>query len=98
MSVAAIPTPQELEAESGEGLPSAVYPSDHLMLCADVALSITGNGSVVTNNRHGQYGHPNRKTSSGGTTLSGTGALGSGGMLGAGGSGSNNGAKPRGMR
>ena len=56
MSVAAIPSPQEIEAESGEGLPSAVYPSDHLMLCIDVALSITGSGNVVSNNhRHTQY-------------------------------------------
>ena len=56
MSVAAIPSPQEIEAESGEGLPSAVYPSDHLMLCIDVALSITGSGNIVSNNhRHSQY-------------------------------------------
>jgi CCR4-NOT transcription complex subunit 6 len=114
MSVAAIPSPQELEAESGEGLPSAVYPSDHLMLCADVALSITGNGSVVTNNsRHGQYGHQNRKTSGivmqqgGGGTLGGGGSSGSssGGGGGGGGGGSGGmvntgttGSKPRGMR
>lgn len=89
MSVAAIPTPQELEAESGEGLPSAVYPSDHLLLCADVALSITGNGSVVTNNRHGQYGHPNRKSSQGVPAPLG------GNMLGG---GASTGGKPRGMR
>ena len=89
MSVAAIPSPQELEAESGEGLPSAVYPSDHLLLCADVALSITGNGSVVTNNRHGQYGHPNRKSSGGVPAPLG------GNMLGG---GASTGGKPRGMR
>jgi len=32
MAVAAIPSPQEITPESGPGLPSSVYPSDHLML------------------------------------------------------------------
>jgi len=52
MSVAQIPSPEEILPESGTGLPSAVYPSDHLMLCVDVALSITGSGSVVNNNNN----------------------------------------------
>jgi CCR4-NOT transcription complex subunit 6 len=47
MSVAALPTPQEIEMDSGEGLPSSVFPSDHLMLAVDVALSITGSGRYV---------------------------------------------------
>jgi len=68
MSVAAIPTEQEIVPESGRGLPSAVYPSDHMMLCVDVALSITGSGSVVNNNnnnsntRNGGHGGYGRKT------------------------------------
>lgn len=60
MAVAAIPSPQEITPESGPGLPSSVYPSDHLMLAIDVALSITGSGSVVNSNsqsnRGGHYG------------------------------------------
>jgi len=50
MAVAALPTEADIAPESGRGLPSAVYPSDHMMLCVDVALSITGSGTVVNNN------------------------------------------------
>lgn len=56
MAVAALPTEQEITPESGRGLPSAVYPSDHMMLCVDVALSITGSGSVVNNNNPSSSG------------------------------------------
>jgi CCR4-NOT transcription complex subunit 6 len=56
MSVAQLPTEQEIMPESGRGLPSAVYPSDHMMLCVDVALSITGSGSVVNSNSPGGSG------------------------------------------
>ena len=110
MSVAAIPSPQEIEAESGEGLPSAVYPSDHLMLCIDVALSITGSGNVVSNNhRHTQYtgAGAGAGASAGATTGSsqrkpgGSSVLGSmlgGGGGGSGGGGSGGSGKPRGVR
>jgi len=55
MSVAGLPTPNEIEIDSGEGLPSSVYPSDHLMLVADVALSITGSGNIMTNSHRSGY-------------------------------------------
>jgi CCR4-NOT transcription complex subunit 6 len=62
MSVAALPTPQEIEMDSGEGLPSSVFPSDHLMLAVDVALSITGSGSIMTN-----HGRQNSNSNSSGS-------------------------------
>lgn len=34
-----LPSAQELQFSSGEGLPSACYPSDHLLLCCDVAIA-----------------------------------------------------------
>lgn len=50
MAVAQLPTESDLSPDSGRGLPSAAHPSDHMMLCVDVALSITGSGNVVNNN------------------------------------------------
>jgi len=47
LSVAPLPEEHDLRKLSGEGLPSACYPSDHLMLCADVALVTSGNGSIL---------------------------------------------------
>jgi CCR4-NOT transcription complex subunit 6 len=64
MSAAAIPTQQEIVRESGEGLPSSVYPSDHLMMAVDVALSITGAGNVLTNNHRNNHYNRNMKGSS----------------------------------
>lgn len=43
----AMPDEADLRASSGEGLPSACYPSDHLMLCCDVAFIASGNGSIL---------------------------------------------------
>lgn len=51
MACTALPDEKDL-LEFGDALPNAVYPSDHLMLCCDVALSSQG-GSVLRN--------PNRK-------------------------------------
>jgi CCR4-NOT transcription complex subunit 6 len=51
MACTAIPEEKDL-LEFGEALPNSVYPSDHLMICCDVALSTQGS-SVLRN--------PNRK-------------------------------------
>ena len=37
---------ESMVVEHGEALPNVVYPSDHLMLCADLSLSGAGAGSV----------------------------------------------------
>jgi mRNA deadenylase 3'-5' endonuclease subunit Ccr4 len=47
MACTAIPDEKDL-LECGEALPNAVYPSDHLMICCDVALSTQG-ASVLRN-------------------------------------------------
>ena len=47
MACAALPEEKDL-LDCGEALPNAVYPSDHLMLCCDVALSAQGS-SVLRN-------------------------------------------------
>jgi len=49
MAVSNIPSESDLiSSEVGlEGLPSANYPSDHLMLCCDVALCVSGSGLLT---------------------------------------------------
>jgi hypothetical protein len=49
MAVTNIPTESDLlSSEVGlEGLPSANYPSDHLMLCCDVAIAVSGSGLLT---------------------------------------------------
>lgn len=42
MATTALPDENELLSYNYEGLPSANFPSDHLMLCCDIALVITG--------------------------------------------------------
>jgi hypothetical protein len=53
MAVTSIPDEAELQATSGEGLPSAAYPSDHISLCCDVALVTSGNGSILNADHNG---------------------------------------------
>jgi mRNA deadenylase 3'-5' endonuclease subunit Ccr4 len=38
IAVTSIPAEEDIRLVSGEGLPSACYPSDHILLCTDVAL------------------------------------------------------------
>lgn len=40
LAVSAIPSADDLQKSSGEGLPSACYPSDHLHLCCDMAMML----------------------------------------------------------
>jgi endonuclease/exonuclease/phosphatase family metal-dependent hydrolase len=47
LGAAALPEEHDIVALSGEGLPSACYPSDHVMLCVDMALAVSGNGSIL---------------------------------------------------
>ena len=47
LAVSTLPDEHELCAVAGEGLPSACYPSDHLLLCCDVALIPSGTGSIL---------------------------------------------------
>ena len=47
MAVSSIPESSDLELENGVGLPSASYPSDHLMLCCDLAFAVSGSGSIT---------------------------------------------------
>ena len=47
MAVSGIPEAADLESENGVGLPSASYPSDHLMLCCDLAFAVSGSGSIT---------------------------------------------------
>jgi hypothetical protein len=48
MAVTSIPEAAEIQASSGEGLPSACYPSDHVSLCCDVAMIPSGSGSILS--------------------------------------------------
>ena len=47
LAVTNVPDPQDIFNQCGEGLPSASYPSDHIMLCTDIAFSVAGAGTVT---------------------------------------------------
>lgn len=52
LAVANIPDPADIFELCGDGLPSACYPSDHIMLCTDMAFVQSGTGSIT---RSGAY-------------------------------------------
>eukprot|EP01034_Spumella_vulgaris_P023683 gene23683-29928_t len=54
MAVTSLPEEDEIRASSGEGLPSTSYPSDHMMLCCDVAMVVSGTGSILRHPMHQQ--------------------------------------------
>ncbi len=56
MAVSALPEEEEIRATGGEGLPSTSYPSDHLLLCCDMIMTVSGTGSIVRHNLQ-QQGH-----------------------------------------
>jgi mRNA deadenylase 3'-5' endonuclease subunit Ccr4 len=47
LAVTNFPDPASLVEQCGEGLPGASYPSDHVMLCSDMAFALTGSGTVT---------------------------------------------------
>ena len=47
MAATTIPDEVDLKQVAGEGLPCACYPSDHILLCCDVAMIVSGNGSII---------------------------------------------------
>lgn len=49
LAVTGIPEANEIQSYAGEGLPCACYPSDHVLLCCDVAMILSGNGSIFNN-------------------------------------------------
>lgn len=52
-----MPEEREIQRDCGEGLPSAMYPSDHIMLCFDVAMVANVAGSItVSRSSHGRGG------------------------------------------
>jgi CCR4-NOT transcription complex subunit 6 len=57
MAISNIPEAQELEAQNGPGLPSAMYPSDHLLLCADVTFQASGNGAITRQQQQQMHLH-----------------------------------------
>jgi CCR4-NOT transcription complex subunit 6 len=55
-----LPQEDSLRYSCGEGLPAAAYPSDHLMICCDVAFFSSGTGSILNQNlQSGQRGNFN---------------------------------------
>jgi hypothetical protein len=56
LAITNVPDEGEIYESSGEGLPSAVYPSDHVMLCADIAFSISDTGNVTRALAHRRNG------------------------------------------
>mmetsp|Transcript_5062 Transcript_5062/g.11224 ORF Transcript_5062/g.11224 Transcript_5062/m.11224 type:complete len:602 (+) Transcript_5062:143-1948(+) len=50
LSTLDMPTEEALRYSCGEGLPAAAYPSDHLMICCDVAFFSSGSGSILNQN------------------------------------------------
>jgi CCR4-NOT transcription complex subunit 6 len=52
-----VPDANDLTATCGEGLPSASYPSDHIMLCADMTLTVTGAGTITRQQTAPQVPH-----------------------------------------
>lgn len=57
MAISNIPTAPELQAQNGPGLPSATYPSDHLLLCCDVTFAASGNGAITKQQQHMRMQH-----------------------------------------
>ncbi len=47
MAATSIPDENDIRQVAGEGLPCACYPSDHILLCCDVAMIVSGSGSVL---------------------------------------------------
>ena len=47
MAVSGMPEENFILQECGEGLPAANFPSDHIMLCCDVALSLPGTSTGI---------------------------------------------------
>lgn len=57
MAVTAIPDENDLKHLVGEGLPSSCYPSDHILMCCDVAMIVSGSGSIFSADMNGMAGH-----------------------------------------
>ena len=55
LAVNDIPDPLDIFEQCGDGLPSACYPSDHVMLCTDLAFSLTGNGTMTRPGVHRRH-------------------------------------------
>ena len=64
LAVNNIPDPADIFEQCGEGLPSASYPSDHVMLCTDLAFSLTGSGSMTRPGTHRRHLLPASSNSS----------------------------------
>jgi mRNA deadenylase 3'-5' endonuclease subunit Ccr4 len=84
MGVAQIPTLSDFEAGVGVGLPCVNYPSDHIMICADLAFNITGAGILTKQQkRGGGKGMMHQQSQAGQQQgLGGMGSMGRGGMSG----------------
>ncbi len=62
MAATSIPDEHDLRQLAGEGLPCACYPSDHILLCCDVAMIVSGSGSVLNDNALSNGGHVSSMT------------------------------------
>lgn len=47
MAVTNVPEESDIRGVAGEGLPAACFPSDHIMLSADIAMIMSGNGGIL---------------------------------------------------
>lgn len=48
MAVTGIPDENDIRNAGGEGLPCTCYPSDHILLCCDVAMINSGTGNILS--------------------------------------------------
>lgn len=55
LAVSNLPGEQDIRNVSGEGLPCACYPSDHLWLSCDVAMVLSGSGAILNGEMSGHH-------------------------------------------
>jgi CCR4-NOT transcription complex subunit 6 len=65
LAVTAPPDEHDVQAVAGEGLPCPCYPSDHILLCCDVAMITSGTGSIFADNSGMMQSAPNSSQKSG---------------------------------
>ena len=65
MAVTSMPEENELQAVCGEGLPASCYPSDHVLLCCDIAMITSGSGAILNSSTGNMNGSMKYNASNG---------------------------------
>jgi CCR4-NOT transcription complex subunit 6 len=66
LAISSLPDENDLKPLSGEGLPCACYPSDHMWLSCDVAMVLSGSGAILNTDMGMGMSHGSGKMKMGG--------------------------------